>query len=324
MSHYMMDLMLAAIIALIAVIISGPFFIPLLRRLKAGQVIRDDGPSRHLGKAGTPTMGGIMMILALIVANLAVGGQSREIAACLAVTTAFGLIGFTDDYIKVVLRRSLGLRAREKLIMQLFFSLLFGIYLVYGLSRGTAILIPVLGTTIDLGYFYLPFLVVVFMSAANGVNLTDGLDGLAAGTTLFVALGLASIGIMTDHPNTALFAASMAGACLGFLVYNHYPARVFMGDTGSMTLGAAVAAVACVTRTEVFLIILGGIYVIETLSVIIQVISYQTTGKRVFLMSPLHHHFELKGWKEKQVVYLFWALSIVFTLLGLWSFYGIR
>ncbi|MGE5417202.1 MAG: phospho-N-acetylmuramoyl-pentapeptide-transferase, partial [Acidobacteriota bacterium] len=181
--------LLALAISFATTAVLGPFMIPALARLKAGQVIRDDGPSRHLSKAGTPTMGGILIILSLIVANLAVGGQNRELAAVLAVTVAFGVIGFCDDYIKVVLKRSLGLRAREKLVMQLFFSLIFGIYLVFGLSRGTDITIPFTGSVIDLGYFYFPFLIVVFMGAANGVNLTDGLDGLATGVTAVVAMG---------------------------------------------------------------------------------------------------------------------------------------
>ncbi|MGE5544182.1 MAG: phospho-N-acetylmuramoyl-pentapeptide-transferase [Bacillota bacterium] len=310
-------------IAFLASAVLGPLLIPVLTRMKAGQVIRSDGPARHLGKAGTPTMGGILIISAIILASLVMAGHSREVILCLGATVAFGLIGFWDDYIKVVLRRSLGLRAREKLVMQVFFALIFGIYVVFGLFRGTDVIVPFAGYDITLGYWYFPFVVLVFLATTNAVNLTDGLDGLAAGTTFFVALGLIIICFMTTHTTLAVFAASLAGACLGFLIYNRHPARVFMGDTGSMALGAAVASMAALTRSELALIVVGGVYVLEALSVILQVISFQVTGKRIFLMSPLHHHFELKGWGEKFVVRVFWLVSLLFVILGLWGFRGI-
>lgn len=323
MNNYITNSLIAMGIAFLATAVLGPFLIPLLARMKAGQVIRSDGPARHLGKAGTPTMGGILIISAIILASLTMAGYSREVILCLGATVAFGLIGFWDDYIKVVLRRSLGLRAREKLVMQVFFALLFGIYVVFGLFRGTDIIVPFTGLDITLGYWYFPFIIIVFLATTNAVNLTDGLDGLAAGTTFFVALGLILVCFMTSHATLAVFAASLAGACLGFLIYNRHPARVFMGDTGSMALGGAVAAIAALTRSELALIVIGGIYAIETLSVIIQVISFQFTGKRIFLMSPLHHHFELKGWAEKSVVTVFWLVSFLFVLLGLWGVKGI-
>lgn len=312
--------LIAAGIAFLFSVLAGPIMIPVLARLKAGQVIRSDGPERHLGKAGTPTMGGLLIIAAVIVASLAIGGKSKEVALCLAGMVSFGIVGFCDDYIKVVLKRSLGLRAREKLIMQFFFSMLFGIYLVYGLSRGTEITVPFTGTLLDLGYFYFPFIIIVFMSAANGVNLTDGLDGLAAGSTFIVAIGFALVAIATSHSQLVVFAAALAGGCLGFFVFNRYPARVFMGDTGSMALGGAVASLAAITRSEIALVLLGGIYVIETLSVMLQVASFQLLGRRIFLMAPLHHHFELLGWKEQKVVRVFWLVTLIFVAIGLWSF----
>ena len=323
MSNYITTSLTATGIAFLTTAVLGPFLIPLLARMKAGQVIRNDGPSRHLGKAGTPTMGGTLIISAIILASLTMAGHSREVILCLAATVAFGLIGFWDDYIKVVLRRSLGLRAREKLVMQLFFALVFGIYVVFGLFRGTDVIIPFSGDVVTLGYWYFPFIIIVFLATTNAVNLTDGLDGLAAGSTFFVALGLIIICFMTSHPALAVFAGSLAGACLGFLLFNRHPARVFMGDTGSMALGGAVASIAALTRSELALIVIGGIYAVEALSVILQVISFQTTGKRIFLMSPLHHHFELKGWGEKLVVRVFWLVSLLFVILGLWGFRGI-
>lgn len=323
MNNYIMNSMIAMGIAFLTTAVLGPLLIPLLTRMKAGQVIRSDGPARHLGKAGTPTMGGILIISAMILASLIMAGHSREVILCLGATVAFGFIGFWDDYIKVVLRRSLGLRAREKLVMQIFFALVFGIYIVFGLFRGTSIIVPFTDIDITLGYWYFPLIIIVFLATTNAVNLTDGLDGLAAGTTFFVALGLILVCFMTAHSTLAVFAASLAGGCLGFLIYNRHPARVFMGDTGSMALGGAVASIAALTRSELALIVIGGIYVLEALSVILQVISFQATRKRIFLMTPIHHHFELKGWSEKRVVGVFWLASALFVILGIWGFRGI-
>jgi len=302
---------------LVASVILGPILIPLLTRLKVGQTIREDGPARHLAKAGTPTMGGIIIVAAVTLSSLLGAGRSREVWAALLVMLAFAGIGFWDDYIKVVLKRSLGLRAREKLVLQLVFGLIFGFSLVYYLGRGTEVFIPYSNIVIDFGYFYLPFVVVVLMSSANGANLTDGLDGLAAGVTFFISMACGLVAVIMSHPEISIFSAALCGACLGFLVFNHYPAQVFMGDTGSMALGAAVAAMACICRAEIALILIAGVYVIETLSVIIQVVSFQAFRRRVFLMAPLHHHFELKGWTETRVVIGFWLASLGFGVLGL-------
>ncbi len=323
MHDYIINAGWAAIVAIAISLAMGPFMIPFLRRLKVGQSIREEGPRNHYVKAGTPTMGGIIIITAVMVASFLFAGSSREVLTAVLITLCFGGIGFWDDYIKVVLKRSLGLRAREKLGLQILISIIFGLLLMFVLGRGTEIVIPFAGIVLDIGWLYLPFVVLVLISSANGANLTDGLDGLATGVTFFIVLGLGSICIMSNHGNLLIYCGALAGACLGFLLFNRHPARVFMGDTGSMALGAGVAAVAAMTRSEIALIILAGVYVIETLSVIIQVISFQATRRRVFLMAPLHHHFELKGMPEPRVVHLFYILSAAFVTVGLLGFRNI-
>ncbi len=313
----------AGLISIAVVIILGPILIPFLTRLKVGQSIREEGPKRHYAKAGTPTMGGIMIITAVMVANFIVAGTNVEVLTVVFVMLAFGAIGFFDDYIKVVLKRSLGLRAREKLGLQLLIGIIFSLLLLFYFGRGTIVTVPFLGNQLDLTYFYIPFVILVLMGTSNAVNLTDGLDGLATGVTFLVAIAMAIISIMTSNFELVIFCIALAGACLGFLFFNRYPARVFMGDTGSMALGGAIAAVAALTKTELALILIGGLYVIEALSVIIQVLSYQIRGKRVFLMSPLHHHFELKGWPETKVVRFFWLLALIFIIIGLLSLKGL-
>ncbi|MGI6468830.1 MAG: phospho-N-acetylmuramoyl-pentapeptide-transferase [Syntrophomonadaceae bacterium] len=310
---------LAAAIAFIVTALMGPLIIPLLTRLKFGQNIRDDGPKRHMAKAGTPTMGGVMIITGVMVATFITAGSGIEALTAVLVMIALAAIGFWDDYIKVVLKRSLGLRAREKLGLQLLIGLLYGLFLICYFNRGTDILIPFTDNYVDLGAAYVLFLIVVLVGSSNAVNLTDGLDGLAAGVTVFVAIAYIIVARLTGHHEIMTFSAALAGACLGFLIYNHHPARVFMGDTGSMALGGAVAAMAALTKTELVLILIGGVYVLETMSVALQVISYQTTRKRLFLMAPLHHHFELKGWPEPKVVRFFWLLAFCGALIGVIS-----
>jgi len=305
-------------------VILGPVFIPLLRRLKAGQSIREEAPERHQSKAGTPTMGGIIFITAIIIASLVAGGLKTSLLNALLVMTAFGAIGFMDDYIKVVLKRNLGLRARDKLFWQIAVSLFFTYVIHYQLHLNTTIFIPFTDWQIALPiWLYFILVLGVLVGASNGVNLTDGLDGLAAGVTVSVAIGYWLVTIMTKNYELAPMAAALTGGCLAFLIYNRYPAKVFMGDTGSMALGGAVAALAVTTKTELALVLIGGIYVAETLSVIIQVASFKSTGKRVFLMSPLHHHFELKGQAETQVVKRFWLASAVMVMIGILSLYHI-
>lgn len=323
MKGYIVNALLAAGIAAGIAIVMGPIMIPFLHRLKVGQNIREEGPKRHYMKAGTPTMGGIIIVTAVMVASFLMAGASAEVLTVVLVMIAFGAIGFWDDFIKVVLKRSLGLRAREKLVLQLLVGLVLGTLLIYFFDRGTGIVVPFSGYILDVGVLYIPFLILVAISTANAVNLTDGLDGLAAGVTVFAALAFSLVCIMTSHFNLLIFCGALAGACLGFLLFNHYPARVFMGDTGSMALGGALAAIAAMTRSELALLLIGGVYVIETLSVAIQVISFKLTGKRVFLMSPLHHHFELKGWSETRVVKVFWLAALLFAIIGILSFRNI-
>ncbi|MDW7673623.1 MAG: phospho-N-acetylmuramoyl-pentapeptide-transferase [Bacillota bacterium] len=314
------DIFIAFIAAVIAGIIFGPIVIPILRTLKFGQRVRDDGPKRHLNKSGTPTMGGIIIIIAIIVAVLISIELTDTAIILLIVTVGYGLLGFIDDFIKVVLKRSLGLKAREKLMGQILLAAFLAWYTVFILNRGTEVIVPFLGGTIDLGLLYFPFIVFVVVGTTNAVNLTDGLDGLAAGITFFVAIGLILLTLLVNALEAAVFSGALAGACLAFLRYNSYPAKVFMGDTGSLALGGAVVAVAVVSKLELFLPFLGGVYFIETLSVIIQVISFKLTGKRVFRMSPLHHHFELGGWPERKVVRFFWLWSIIMVLVGIFSY----
>lgn len=323
MHEYMINALIAAGIAIVVSLAMGPFMIPFLTRLKVGQNIREDGPKTHLVKAGTPTMGGIIIVTAVMVAGFLMAGKSRQVLTVVLSMLAFGGIGFWDDYIKVVLKRSLGLRAREKIIMQLLVSFALGLLMLLFVGRGSEVMIPYSTLSFDLAYFYIPFFMVVALSTVNTVNLTDGLDGLASGVTFIVTLALALISIMLSNFNALLACGALAGACLGFLFFNRHPAKVFMGDTGSMALGGAITAIAAINHAEIVLLIIGGVYVLEALSVIIQVASFKTTGRRVFLMSPLHHHFELKGWKERKVVWFFYLLSLGFALLGLLGYRNI-
>jgi len=298
---------------------TGPFLIPLLHRLKYGQSIREEGPQRHLQKAGTPTMGGIMILVALMAATLLFAGHSLMVWTALFVTLGHGILGFLDDFIKVVLKRNLGLRARQKIIGQILISVVLAYIAVTFLGRGTELWVPYFNIYFDLGPLYYLFILFVVVSETNAVNLTDGLDGLAAGTMAIASIAYTIISLKFGYPEMPLFSAAVAGACLGFLVFNIHPAKVFMGDTGSLALGGAFAAFGVMTKTELLLVVVGGVFVLEALSVVIQVVSFKTTGKRVFLMSPLHHHFELRGWSEKKVVTTFWSAGVLFGALGLWA-----
>lgn len=309
--------------------------IPLLARLKAGQQVRGDGPARHLAKSGTPTMGGLAFLGGLTAAVLVLADRSPGALLVLFMALTYGLTGFYDDYLKVALKRPLGLKARQKLLAQVFFAVVLVLLAVYAQGRGTALAIPFTGLIfphgiwIDGGFwFYLVFTVFIVVGMANAVNLTDGLDGLAAGVTFWVAVAFVLAAVMVDRTavdssGVAIAMAALAGGAAGFLYFNRHPARVFMGDTGSLALGGALGGAAVLTKSELFFLVAGGVYVLEALSVIIQVISFQTTGRRVFRMSPLHHHFELGGWPETRVVYVFWLASLVFVLAGLAGMYGL-
>ncbi|MFC4770216.1 phospho-N-acetylmuramoyl-pentapeptide-transferase [Effusibacillus consociatus] len=295
----------------------GPLFIPLLRRLKFGQSIRTEGPQGHQKKSGTPTMGGTIFLVALTITAIQFSERSDELWLMLLATLGFGLVGFIDDYIKVVMKRNLGLRARQKLLGQFIVAAIFFVVL-YLRGFDFYVSIPFTDIKWDLGIFYSVFLFLMFIGATNGVNLTDGLDGLAAGTSAVAFGTYAGIAaVWASEFDVAIFCAAMVGALLGFLVFNAHPAKVFMGDTGSLALGGGLAAAAILTKTEVLLVIIGFVFVAETLSVLIQVFSFQTFGKRVFKMSPLHHHFELSGWSEWRVVTTFWAAGLVSSIVAL-------
>ncbi len=306
------------VIGLIASMLFGPIFIPLLIKLKFGQSIREIGPKWHQKKSGTPTMGGIIFILALIVAVLA---NFRRIDAnvllLLFCSLGFGLIGFLDDFIKVVLKRNLGLKAWQKLALQIIVSVVF---VLVGIEKGIlsfSINIPFTDICWNMGWLYIPFAIFVLLATTNGVNLTDGIDGLATSVTTVVMMFFAIASVFMNYSSLSLFAVGLIGALLGFLMFNKNPAKVFMGDTGSLMLGGTVGAFALMIQSPFIVILVGIIYFIETLSVIIQVTSFKLTGKRVFKMSPIHHHFEMSGWSERKIVLVFTSVTIVFCIIGL-------
>jgi phospho-N-acetylmuramoyl-pentapeptide-transferase len=284
--------------------------------MKFGQQIREEGPQSHLKKQGTPTMGGIFILLGALVAFLKFSVQSMEFWVLIVSLVGFGLVGFLDDYLKVALKRSMGLTAPQKLIGQLLFSGVI-IWLLVKMGHSTAITVPGTDWTWEMGWLYYPFIIIAYLGMTNAVNFTDGLDGLLGGTG---AIALGAYGILAIYMNMqteAVFAVALVGALLGFLVYNAPPAKVFMGDVGSLGIGGALVGVAILTKTELLMIVIGFLFVIEMLTVVIQVTSFKLTGKRVFKMTPIHHHFELSGWGEWKIVTIFWTLSLVFAVGGL-------
>ncbi len=305
----------ALIIAFIACVVLGAFVIPKLHNF--GQNVRDDGPKSHLKKQGTPSMGGIFMIGAFAIATLFFVKDNPDAIVVLLITVGYGLVGFLDDYIKVVKKRSLGLRAWQKVVFQLIVTILFAIYLLKMNDFGTEIYVPFTkGFYIDLGWLYVPFLFFVMVGTVNSVNLTDGLDGLASGVTVLVATYFVFIAYAVNKGLIPVCGAAI-GALLGFLVFNSYPAKVFMGDTGSLALGGFVASVAILTKMPIMLVIVGFVYVCESLSVMIQVGYFKLTGgKRIFKMAPIHHHFELSGLQGIKVVELFTIATAGLCLLG--------
>ncbi len=309
----------ATILSFIISMILCPFYIRLSRRHRFGQQIREDGPQRHFQKAGTPTMGGIVFIFSFFLVTLLFAPLTPLLILALFICLISGLIGFLDDYRKVARQRSLGLKARQKFLAQFIMSVVF--YLVlWNYNHPTAVDIPFTGLNVDFGYLYPVLIFFMISGTSNAVNLTDGIDGLAGGAAILALFAFLFLASMQGLEELVYFCGALIGACFGFLVYNLHPARVFMGDVGSLFLGTALAVVAVLTKTEFLLVIIGGVFVLETLSVIIQVIAFRLTGKRVFLMSPLHHHFEMKGWSEWQVVTGFWALGFFFAVLGLLEF----
>lgn len=310
------NIITAITVTFIITLIACPIFINRMRLLQYGQQIREDGPERHSEKAGTPTMGGTVFILAAVLVSIPAGKFSPVLLTAVLVILGCGLIGFFDDYQKVAHNRSLGLKARSKIAAQIIIALILIMLLHLTGLYSTKLTIPFTMIVIDLGLLY-PLLIFLLITAStNSVNLTDGLDGLAAGVSAIGLFAYAYIAYLSGLPELSILAVSLAAACIGFLVYNRHPARLFMGDTGSLALGGAFAVMAVLTKTELFLIVIGLIFVIEALSVIAQVISFQLTGRRILLMSPLHHHFELKGWSEWRVVTAFWVGSFLSAILG--------
>ncbi len=296
--------------------IFGKVYIPLLKRLHAGQSIREDGPKSHLVKSGTPTIGGVIFLTSVILTTLLAGNFKLSVAMIIFSTLAFGIVGFIDDYIKVVKKRNLGLRAYQKLLLQIIVAVILLIYQYNSSEFNTDQYIPFLKDYYSFGWLYIPFIIFVVVGTVNSVNLTDGLDGLSSSVTV-ITLGFFAVAAnKMNRPEISLFCVALMGALIGFLLYNKYPAKVFMGDTGSLALGGAISAIAVLLNIPLILPFAGGIYFIETLSVIIQVISFKTTGRRVFLMSPLHHHFEHKGWHEKKVVFVFCIVQLILCVIS--------
>lgn len=319
----MQTLLLAILLAFVVALAGGVLIIPLLRRLKAGQEIRSDGPKSHLSKAGTPTMGGLMIALGVVITALVFsGGTLTYIWFAVIGATAYGLIGLIDDLIIVLKKRSLGLKPYQKIAMQIVFALLIAFYAYNDPAIGSSLYIPIAHVELDLGIFYIPFTVFVIMALTNCVNLTDGLDGLAGSVTLVNSVTYVLIFAMATttyvwSKDLLIFAAALTGALLAFLRFNAYPAKVFMGDTGAFFLGGALSMLAIISRLQILIPVMGVMYVCSGLSCIIQVLHYKRTKKRVFRMAPLHHHFELGGMHETKVVSMYTIITIIACLLVL-------
>lgn len=301
-------------------LIAGPIIIPMLKRLKFGQTVRDDGPATHLKKMGIPTIGGLIFIIPMLLTALFFAPQYPGIMPMLLVTLGFAAVGFIDDFIKVVKKSKDGLSAGQKSFGQLLISAAFAFYVAYSPSLGTGMIVPFMGVDaiVDLPvWMFIPFIIVVMYLITNSVNMTDGVDGLAAGVTLIVTVFFTIVAMVKgEWDYVKLFSSIAAGGCLGFLSFNIYPAKVIMGDTGSLALGGVVGAAAVVMKMPWILLVVGAIYAVESLSVFIQVTSFKLRGKRVFKMAPIHHHFELLGWKETKVVRVFWMITIVLCFIG--------
>lgn len=320
----MQTLIIAILVSFVVALAAGHFLIPVLRRLKAGQQIRDDGPKTHLTKAGTPTMGGIFITLGVLAAVLLFMGETLSyIWFALIGALAYGLIGLIDDLIIVLKRRSLGLKPYQKLAAQFLFAILIALYAYNDPAIGSSLYIPVFNVEWELGVWYIPFTVFVIMALTNSVNLTDGLDGLAGGVTLinagtYTIIFFAMVGTYVWAKDMMIFAAALTGGILGFLRYNTYPAKVFMGDTGAFFLGGALVMMAIISRLQILIPIMGLMYVLSSVSCILQVGSYKLRKKRIFKMAPLHHHFEMKGIHETKIVSTYMIITAVLCLLTLW------
>ncbi len=346
----MTNVLASGVLAILISVLAGPRFVRLLRRYKVGQRIREEGPAGHKTKSGTPTMGGLMIIIATVVPYVIFSSYSTPSLAVLGVMLGCGLIGFVDDYLSVIRKRSLGLKGRWKLLGQLGIAIGIGVVAAYE-DISTRIFVPIVDYHLELGAAWYVLVFVIIVGASNAVNLTDGLDGLAAGISTISMLAFTSMAVigyqvgqralsmpsLSDHidgPNLfdlqqqtsatldlAVLAAALLGACVGFLWFNSYPAEVFMGDTGSLALGGALAGFAIFTKTELLLPLIGGIFVAEAASVIIQVISFRCFGRRVFLMAPIHHHFEMKAWSETKIMFRFLIVASIFASIAFVLYY---
>lgn len=324
----------ASITAVLLCLVAGPSYIRYLQQRQLGQVIRELGPQSHLSKKGTPTMGGGLILLCIVISTVFWADVANPaIWVCLITTLLYGFIGYLDDYLKVSKKNTKGLSAKQKLLGQFVVAAGVGLYLYQSGIVPPSLKFPFFkGAELHLGWLYVPFVMLVIVGTSNAVNLTDGLDGLAVGPTIITAVTFSvlaylagnfriaeylQIPYVADSGELAVFGAVVAASCLGFLWYNTYPAQVFMGDVGSLSLGAALGTIAVISKNELLLVLCGGVFVVEALSVITQVASFKMTGKRVFKMAPIHHHFELKGWAEPKVIVRFWIISILLALLTL-------
>ncbi|WP_313126632.1 phospho-N-acetylmuramoyl-pentapeptide-transferase [Proteiniclasticum ruminis] len=297
-------------VSMAAGIAMGPYVIRKLKAFKFGQNIRKEGPESHLVKQGIPSMGGVLFLSVLLIVGLLFSKVNATVVFMIVVTLSFGLIGFMDDYLKVKKKSSDGLSAKSKMAYLLLFGILVGCVLHFGFDYD-AVRIPFVNNEVSLGIFYVLFVVVFFAAVTNAVNLTDGIDGLSSTVTICVLIFYVLVGMKQEQEQVVLFSSVLIGGLLSFLIYNRYPAKVFMGDTGSLALGGAVGVAALMTKTEILLILVGIVYVVETLSVIIQVAVFKKTGKRVFKMAPIHHHFEALGWKENKIVVVFASVTLL-------------
>ena len=312
------------IIAFVVSAVSGLFVIRELKKLKVRQSEREDGPQSHLSKQGTPTMGGIIMIIAVVISAIIAYIYNKELALkmipVMLAAIGFGLIGFIDDYKKVVLKNTDGISPKAKMFGLLIISILFVVYLTHFLHIETVTLIPFLKTNINLPiYIFIPFMILVMLATTNAINLTDGIDGLATSISLIIIATLSVIGIVTSVPEIGMIGSIACGGCLGFLLYNLNKAKVFMGDTGSLYLGGLISCMAIYLKMPLILVIIALVPVCETLSVIIQVAYYKRTKKRIFKMTPIHHHFELSGWRENKIVRVFSLITLILCVIGIFS-----
>lgn len=316
------------IISFVISVILGIIIIPILKKLKVGQIERDDGPQSHLKKQGTPTMGGIIMMIAMIIGITGtyfylIAVDMLEVAnkllPLLLLTIGFGLIGFIDDFKKLVLKNTKGLKPSYKMLGLLIISVAYVLYLVYGLNLGTETYLPIFKQYVGMPvYIYIPFAVIVILATTNAINLTDGIDGLSSIVSSIIITCLTIIGVRLFLPEISIFGSAVVGCALGFLMFNLHPAKVFMGDTGSLFLGGVISAMALYLKMPILLLVIALIPVLETLSVIIQVAYFKKTGNRIFKMAPLHHHFELSGWKESKVVIIFGLVTLILCIIGIY------